>query len=79
MPTKTHAATMLEKIEAVLEGRVDSDVESYQIAGRSITKIPIGELLTLREKYKAEVMSEEIAADVAAGLGNPRKIKVRFL
>lgn len=74
----THAETMLSAIEAVLEGRITADVEAYSIAGRQITKIPMAELLTLRDKYKAEVNSEAAAASIAAGTGNPRKIKVRF-
>jgi len=74
----SHAKTMLDAIEAVLEGRIDSDVESYSIAGRQITKIPITELLTIREKYKAEVKKEEDADNLALGLGNKKKIQVRF-
>jgi hypothetical protein len=74
----SHASTMLEKIEAVLEGRIDSDVESYQIAGRNITKIPITELIVLRDRYKRETVSEVAAEDLELGLGNKRKILTRF-
>lgn len=38
----------LTMIEAVLAGRITSDVQSYQIAGRAIVKVPIKELLQLR-------------------------------
>lgn len=75
----THAETMLAKIEAVLEGRIDSDVESYSIAGRQITKIPVNELLVLRDKYRAERNNELAAESIAEGTGNPNKIKVRFI
>jgi len=73
-----HARNMLNAIEAVLEGRITADVESYSIAGRSITKIPVSELLVLRSKYKAEVQSQEAAENVSLGLGSGRKIKTRF-
>lgn len=68
----------MDAIESVLEGRASSDVESYSIAGRSITKIPISELLTLRAKYKAEVEAQEAAENVSLGLGSGKKIVTRF-
>lgn len=74
----THEETMLSKIKAVLEGRIDADVESYKIGTREITKIPIKELIELKEIYQAKVNQDKAAADVAAGLGNPNTIKVRF-
>ena len=75
----THVETMLANIEAVLEGRITSDVESYTIAGRQITKIPITELLTMRDKYRAERNGELAAESIAEGTGNPNKIRVRLL
>lgn len=74
----SHAKTMLDAIEAVLEGRITSDVEQYSIGGRQITKIPISELSVLRSKYKAEVAREEEADRLKMGLKNKRMIKVRF-
>ena len=47
----SHNKKMLDAIEAVLEGRITSDVEAYQIAGRQITKISITELEALHVKY----------------------------
>lgn len=35
-------------IDARLDNRITSDMESYSIAGRSVTRIPIDELLKLR-------------------------------
>lgn len=54
----THAERTLAAIEAVLENRASKDQQSYSIAGRSITRIPITELLELRKQYKAEVQSQ---------------------
>ena len=74
----SHASDMLSKIEAVLEGRIDADVESYQIAGRQITKIPIPELIKMRQYYKSEVAGENAKTSIENGDGNPRKILTRF-
>jgi hypothetical protein len=51
----THAEKTLSVIEAALSGRLTADLESYQIAGRQVTKIPIKELRELRGWYAAEV------------------------
>jgi hypothetical protein len=74
----SHATTMLAAIESVLEGRITADVEQYTIAGRSITKIPVEELLKLRSLYRSEVNAEKAADRIARGEGSGHKIKVRF-
>ena len=55
---RTHAKIMLDKIESLLEGRADKDVSSYSIAGRSLNKMSISELLEWRNYYKAEYNRE---------------------
>lgn len=45
-------------IEAALQGRLTSDMESYSIAGRSISKIPVRDLVSLRGTYKALVWKQ---------------------
>ncbi|WKZ15439.1 MAG: hypothetical protein QY317_16205 [Candidatus Jettenia caeni] len=52
---QTHAEKTLSVIEAALSGRLTSDLESYQIAGRSVNKIPVKELLQLRGHYASLV------------------------
>lgn len=74
----THYETMLEKIRAVLEGRITADVESYKINGREITKIPFVELQTMERQYAALVQQEKAADAVNAGLGNPNTIRIKF-
>jgi hypothetical protein len=71
----THAEAT---IKSVLEGRITSDVEQYTIGTRQITKIPIPELVKLYSFYQSQVNGEKAADDIANGLGNPNKIKVRF-
>lgn len=48
----------LAAIEAVLHGRITADVQSYQIHGRAVVKIPVLELEKLRAGIKARVESK---------------------
>jgi len=74
----SHAKTMLDAIEAVLEGRIDSDVEQYQIAGRQITKIPILELKKLRDDYRAEYKKEQKIENIKLGKSSTQIMHARF-
>lgn len=76
---RSHADIMLDKIEALLEGRADKDVTSYSIQGRSISKMSVSDLLQWRDYYRKEVAKEK--RDNAIALGKPTKttMKVRFL
>ena len=75
---RSHARIMVEKIESVLEGRAASDVNSYSISGRSLTKIPIPELLQFRASYRAEYVREVRRERARNGLGTGTLIKARF-
>ncbi len=75
---RTHARKTLDAIEAVIEGRASSSTAEYTIAGRSLKHIPVADLLALRDKYRAEVLREDAAAAVAAGLPDRRRVFVRF-
>jgi hypothetical protein len=74
---RTHAAKMLDAIEAWLESR-DPGVAEYEIAGRRMKYIPATELLKLRSRYRAEVNAEEAARKLAAGEGIGRRIQFRI-
>lgn len=74
----THNETMLGLIKAALEGRLTSDMESYSIAGRQITKIPISELIELKKHYQSEVNNEVNANNIKAGKASSRIIHVRL-
>jgi hypothetical protein len=75
---RTHARRTLDAIESVIEGRASSAVAEYQIAGRQLKNIPIAELLTLRDRYRAEVAREDAASAAAQGLPDRRRVYVRF-
>ncbi len=78
LDSRSAARRALEAIEAVLEGRASSAVAEYEIAGRRLKYIPVADLLVLRDRYRAEVASEDAAANAAAGLPDRRRIFVRF-
>jgi len=75
---RTHAQIMLGKIESLLQGRADSDVSTYSIAGRSLTKMSFQELLDARNFYKGEVMREKAELDAKYGRKGASTIQVRF-
>ena len=69
---------MVEKIESLLEGRADADVASYSIAGRSLTKLSIDELMTWRDRYKTEYLRELRRERALNGDGSGATVKVAF-
>ncbi len=68
---QTHAERVVKILKLALEGRLTKDLESYQIAGRSISKIPIRDLHMLLSRYQAAVRQE-----VTGQIG--RKVEVGF-
>jgi hypothetical protein len=55
---QTHIERTLAVIEAAIEGRLTADIESYQVAGRAVSKIPIEQLVALRASYAAQLRQE---------------------
>lgn len=76
---RTHAETMLQKIEAVLENRADGDLSSYSIAGRSLTKMTPDELLTWRDYYRREVKTQKRKTDLKHGRKTSSSVLMRFI
>ena len=75
---RSHARIMVEKSESVLEGRAAADVASYSINGRSLTKIPIPELMEWRDRYKAEYLREVRKERAANGISTGSTVVARF-
>ena len=75
---RSHARKVMELIEAAMEGRAENGMESYSIGGRSISKIPLGQLRELWEKYKQDVAMEEQAERLVNGRRSGKNIGVRF-
>ena len=75
---RIHAEIMVAKIETILEGKADSDVASYSIAGRSLTKMPFSELVDARDYYRREVVKYTNSQLAKKGRSGGSTIKVRF-
>lgn len=75
---RSHAQIMIGKIESILQGKADSDVGSYSIAGRSLTKMSFSELMDARDKYKSEYAQELIRSRLEVGKPSGSTVKVRF-
>lgn len=58
----------LAVVEAAISGRLTADLQAYQIAGRSVSKIPIQELRTIRGELRAAVWRQN----------NPGKLGIPF-
>lgn len=75
---RTHAEVMLAKIESLLTGRADSDVDNYTIKNRSISKMPVKDLIEWRDYYRAEIAR---TGGSSSGAGRPKNntIRVRWI
>lgn len=68
----------LAAINAVLSGRAAKDQEEFSIAGRSLKRTPIPELIALKKYYSAEVEKEEQESAVANGKPPAGQIYMKF-
>lgn len=75
---RSHAKKVLDAIEAVIENRATMDQSSMSIAGRSLSRLSINELMTFRDRYKAEYLKEIKLARIRNGQGSGNTIKVNF-
>lgn len=75
---RSHAKKVLDAIEAVIENRATMDQSSMSIAGRSLSRLTIDELLQFRDRYKAEYLKEVKKARIKNRKDSGNTIKVRF-
>ena len=75
---RSHAKKVVDAIEAVLENRSTMDQSSMSIAGRSLSRTPLPDLLELRDRYKAEYLKEIKLARIRNKQGSGNTIKVKF-
>jgi len=77
--TRSTAERSLAAVQALLAGKADSGVESYQIAGRQLSSYPLGDLLRLESKLKRDIDFERLAAGLQTqyGGGGVRRILIR--
>lgn len=78
LDNRSFARVALANIETYLQNSNNIAASSYEIAGRKLQRYALKDLLVLRDRYKAEVIREDAAADVARGLPDKRRVFVRF-
>ena len=75
--TRSHAQKVLESIKALLEGKTE-DVTSYSIAGRSITKMTMQELIEAKDYYERIVVTELRQQRAKQGLHTGQVVRAKF-
>lgn len=76
---RTQTEKDLDAVQAAIRSIISGGaVQQYSIGSRSVSKMRLEDLLMLESKLKAEVNRERAAEKVAAGLGNPGTMFVRF-
>lgn len=75
---RSHAKKVLDSIEAVIEGRATIDQSSMSIAGRSLSRMSVDELMTFRDRYRAEYLKEIKLARIRNGQATGNTPMVRF-
>jgi len=78
LDARSHASKALANIEAYLENANNLSAAMYEIAGRKLQRLSIPDLLTLRDRYRADVAREDAASRIARGLPDKRRVLVRF-
>jgi hypothetical protein len=75
---RSRAEVLLEAITAMLEGKATRDQMGYTIGQRTLTRIPIPDLLLLKKEYAGIVEAEHIKARVKKGLPAFENIHIKF-
>lgn len=76
---RSDAEQMLDAVNTAIKARLSGGaVDSYSIRGRNLSRTPLPELFSLRDRLKSEVSRERAAEKIAQGLGDPRRLWVRF-
>ena len=76
---RSWARKTVDAIETYLADSNNLTAANYSINGRSLSRIPLADLLKVRGELLAEIAREQKAADLAAGIGTNSKIRVRFI
>jgi hypothetical protein len=75
---QSQAEQDLVAVQAAIRAIVSKGAKQYSIGSRSFTTTDLGELMKREAQLKAIVARERVAEKVAAGLGDPRSLFVRF-
>jgi hypothetical protein len=75
---KSQAEQDLVAVQAAIRSIVSKGAKSYTIGSRKFDAADLGQLMEREAQLKAIVARERAAEKVAAGLGDPRSLFVRF-
>jgi hypothetical protein len=76
---RSQARKDLDACQAAIRALVSGGaVAEYTIGNRRLKKMELSDLMALESKLKADVVREEQAMMIANGMGDPRKLYVRF-
>lgn len=75
---RSQAEQDLDAVQAAIRAIVSKGARQYSIGSRSYTSQDLGVLMQREAQLKAIVARERAAEKVAAGLGDPRNLFVRF-
>ena len=75
---RSHVKIVLDAVEAVIENRASQDQMAYSIAGRSLSRMSVDDLMLFRNRYKAEWLREKRNQRMKHGLGNDSIILSRL-
>jgi hypothetical protein len=67
-----------EAIRALTTGAQEYQIGSLGSGGRRVKRVDLPDLIVWRDRLKAEVTREKRAEMIAQGLGDPRRLYVRF-
>lgn len=75
---QSQAEQDLAAVQAAIRAIITKGAKQYSIGGRSFTSIDLGHLMQREAELKAIVARERAAEKIAAGLGDPHNLFVRF-
>ncbi len=75
---RSAAQIALDNVRAILRGKASADVLSYTIAGRSLQRYSVAELITLESKLANDVARENRETQMAAFGRDPSRLQVRL-
>lgn len=75
---RSHNQKTLDAIKAVIENRASKDQEEYTIAGRSLKRTPMADLILLLNFYEARVAGEQAEENLRNGRAIGSVIRVRM-
>ena len=75
---RSQAEIDLAAVQTAIRSIISGGVSQYAIGSRQATKLDLGALMKRESELKTEVARERAAEKIAAGLGDPRNLFVRF-